>query len=176
MQLVRSLLTFRLYFLYFFVGPSTLDIISAPVSKRPDSSAATSQTAQSKPSYSEQLTGVTEFADYGPVLNSSGKPVSLTESETEYVVTCVKHLFKEHVVFQVSLVCLRQCITNVYSSTYQILSLIRSLNKFLSLCSLSAKRLVLRKTLLSQFQNLRLLTRLEYSMLLILVIIPRNIL
>lgn len=41
-----------------------------------------------------------EFANYGPVLSSSTKPVQLTESETEYQVSCVKHIFKEHVVFQ----------------------------------------------------------------------------
>lgn len=41
-----------------------------------------------------------ELAGYGPVLGSSVKPVQLTESETEYVVSCVKHMFKEHVVFQ----------------------------------------------------------------------------
>ena len=34
------------------------------------------------------------------MLKSSGKPIELTESETEYVVTAVKHIFKEHVVFQ----------------------------------------------------------------------------
>jgi coatomer protein complex subunit gamma len=34
-------------------------------------------------------------------MNSSAKPLALTETETEYVVTCVKHIFKEHVVFQV---------------------------------------------------------------------------
>lgn len=35
------------------------------------------------------------------MLNSSSSPTQLTESETEYQVTCVKHIFKEHVVFQV---------------------------------------------------------------------------
>jgi hypothetical protein len=34
------------------------------------------------------------------VLNSSAKPAQLTESETEYQVSCVKHIFAEHVVFQ----------------------------------------------------------------------------
>ena len=36
------------------------------------------------------------------MLNSSATPAQLTESETEYQVTCIKHIFKEHVVFQVS--------------------------------------------------------------------------
>ena len=34
------------------------------------------------------------------MLKSSGKPVELTESETEYVVTVVKHVFEAHIVFQ----------------------------------------------------------------------------
>lgn len=57
--------------------------------------------AETQSAYAQQLAAVPDFADYGPVLNSSNKPAPLTESETEYVVTCVKHLFKEHVVFQV---------------------------------------------------------------------------
>jgi len=48
-----------------------------------------------------QLADVPELADYGPVFNSTSKPVQLTETETEYQVTCVKHIFREHVVFQV---------------------------------------------------------------------------
>jgi len=42
---------------------------------------------------------VPELASYGAILNSS-KPVQLTENETEYQVSCVKHVFREHVVFQ----------------------------------------------------------------------------
>lgn len=38
--------------------------------------------------------------------NSSTTPAQLTESETEYQVTCVKHIFTEHVVFQVTDACL----------------------------------------------------------------------
>lgn len=49
--------------------------------------------------YAQQLQAIPEFAAYGGVLKSS--PVTeLTESETEYVVSAVKHLFKEHVVLQ----------------------------------------------------------------------------
>lgn len=53
--------------------------------------------------YSQQLAEVPELASYGPVLKSSLKPIELTERETEYVVTAVKHIFKEHIVFQASL-------------------------------------------------------------------------
>lgn len=49
--------------------------------------------------YAQQLAAVPEFADYGAVLKSS-PTIELTESETEYVVSAVKHLFKEHVVLQ----------------------------------------------------------------------------
>ena len=52
--------------------------------------------------YSKQLSAVPDFSTYGEVLRSSSKPIELTESETEYVITAVKHIYKEHVVFQVS--------------------------------------------------------------------------
>lgn len=65
-------------------------------SSRPSPSAGESQS-----SYAKQLSEVPELAEYGPVLKSSSKPVELTESETEYVVACVKHVFTEHIVFQV---------------------------------------------------------------------------
>ena len=57
--------------------------------------------AETQSNYAQQLADVPEFANYGPVLNSSIKPAPLTESETEYQVSVVKHIFKEHVVFQV---------------------------------------------------------------------------
>ncbi|KIM27460.1 hypothetical protein M408DRAFT_71118 [Serendipita vermifera MAFF 305830] len=85
--------------------PTTLDTIQASVASKakanvsapakPELSAHEKQSA-----YSSQLSAVPEFAAYGEVLNSSANPIPLTESETEYVVTCVKHIFKEHIVFQ----------------------------------------------------------------------------
>lgn len=51
--------------------------------------------------YSQQLAEIDEFKGYGAVLKSSKKAIELTERETEYVVTAVKHIFKEHIVFQV---------------------------------------------------------------------------
>lgn len=59
--------------------------------------------AEAQSNYATQLAAIPEFAAYGPVLKSSSKPVPLTEHETEYVVSVVKHIFGEHVVFQVSL-------------------------------------------------------------------------
>ncbi|KAG0365722.1 coatomer subunit gamma [Gamsiella multidivaricata] len=50
--------------------------------------------------YSQKLAEIPEFASFGPLFKSTAKPVELTESETEYVVTCVKHVFAHHVVFQ----------------------------------------------------------------------------
>jgi len=67
-------------------------------SARGASDAAASATAAAQ-KYAEQLQAIPEIAAFGGVLRSS-PVVELTESETEYVVTAVKHLFKEHVVLQ----------------------------------------------------------------------------
>ncbi|KAL1924334.1 uncharacterized protein VTP21DRAFT_7369 [Calcarisporiella thermophila] len=50
--------------------------------------------------YVAQLEKIPEFEEYGPLFKSSSKPIELTEKETEYVVTCIKHCFHEHIVFQ----------------------------------------------------------------------------
>ncbi len=61
---------------------------------------ATASSAVSETSAAaEALYKVPQFAKLGPLFRSS-KSVRLTESESEYVVTCVKHIFSEHVVFQ----------------------------------------------------------------------------
>lgn len=57
--------------------------------------------SEQQSAYKDQLAAVPDFADYGPVLGSSKQPAQLTESETEYVVSCVKHIYREHIVFQV---------------------------------------------------------------------------
>lgn len=49
--------------------------------------------------YTQIFSRIPELAAYGPVLKSS-QVVELTESETEYVVSAVKHIFKEHIVLQ----------------------------------------------------------------------------
>lgn len=49
----------------------------------------------------EQLAAIPEFVTLGPLFKSS-EPVQLTEAETEYFVRCVKHVFTNHIVFQVS--------------------------------------------------------------------------
>mmetsp|Transcript_8511 Transcript_8511/g.18531 ORF Transcript_8511/g.18531 Transcript_8511/m.18531 type:complete len:627 (-) Transcript_8511:54-1934(-) len=49
--------------------------------------------------YEEMLNGVPELADCGKLFKSSA-PVQLTESESEFLVTCVKHVFPNHIVLQ----------------------------------------------------------------------------
>lgn len=80
--------------------PSTLDTIGAPVAKNLSPSPQPPTAEETHSIYLQQLADVPELSSYGPVLNSSAKPVQLTESETEYQVSCVKHIFKEHIVFQ----------------------------------------------------------------------------
>ncbi|XP_003384949.1 PREDICTED: coatomer subunit gamma-2-like [Amphimedon queenslandica] len=48
----------------------------------------------------EQLSAIPQFSKLGPLFKSSDSPVELTESETEYVVRCVKHTYLNHLVFQ----------------------------------------------------------------------------
>lgn len=61
-----------------------------------DGAAASIEQAQK---YATQLSSIPELQGYGTVLKSSAV-VDLTESETEYVVSVVKHIFKDHVVLQ----------------------------------------------------------------------------
>ena len=58
-------------------------------------------TATRQDVFAEQLSKIPEFQQLGPLFKSS-QPVELTESETEYVVQCIKHVFARHVVLQVS--------------------------------------------------------------------------
>jgi coatomer protein complex subunit gamma len=60
---------------------------------------AEAATASETQKYAEQLMQHPDLKEYGTLLKSSG-PVELSESETEYVVTAVKHIFKEHIVVQ----------------------------------------------------------------------------
>lgn len=58
---------------------------------------ASASAAQQK--YALQFLQIPEMKSYGPLLKSS-LVVELTESETEYVVSVIKHVFKEHIVLQ----------------------------------------------------------------------------
>ena len=56
-------------------------------------------TATRQDVYIEKLGAIPQFAAFGPLFKSSA-PVDLTESETEYVVRCIKHTYAEHMVLQ----------------------------------------------------------------------------
>lgn len=53
--------------------------------------------------YAKTFASVPSLSKLGPIFKSS-IPVELTESETEYVVSCIKHILQNHVVFQVSFI------------------------------------------------------------------------
>lgn len=76
-------------------GPSPS---SAPGIASISDHATTSAAAQTQ-KYAVQLASVPELKPYGPLVKSS-KEIELTESEQEYVVTVVKHIFKDHLVLQ----------------------------------------------------------------------------
>lgn len=75
-------------------APST-----GPTKPKANGLAETPSAAAAAQKYSQIFSRIPELAAYGPVLKSS-PVVELTESETEYVVSAVKHIFKEHVVIQ----------------------------------------------------------------------------
>jgi coatomer subunit gamma len=68
----------------------------APPATGAEAVASASAAAQK---YQQQLMRIPEMQSYGSLLKSS-PVVELTESETEYVVSVIKHIFKEHVVLQ----------------------------------------------------------------------------
>ena len=82
--------------------------MAAPVLKAPTAAAggagsrgaATATGGDAQAGYAAAMERIPQLAVLGNLFKSS-KPVELTESETEYVVTCVKHVFPEHLVFQV---------------------------------------------------------------------------
>lgn len=49
--------------------------------------------------YAAAIAAIPDFQSYGPLLKSS-ESIALTESEMEYVVTAVKHVFRQHIVVQ----------------------------------------------------------------------------
>jgi coatomer protein complex subunit gamma len=80
---------------------STPTIKAPSAAKAPAKSGAEAAAASNAASqkYVSELQKIPELASYGGVLKSSSV-VELTESETEYVVTAVKHIFKDHIVLQ----------------------------------------------------------------------------
>ena len=101
-QCCKSLNSISSFFTLSSSGPTALETIDASTMPKASTSAAPPPptAAETQSTYASQLADVPEFGSYGAVLSSSSKLVPLTESETEYFVTCVKHIFKEHIVFQ----------------------------------------------------------------------------
>lgn len=60
---------------------------------------AAAQAAAAAQKHNQSLIQIPELKSHGPLLSSS-PVIELTESETEYVVTVIKHIFKENVVLQ----------------------------------------------------------------------------
>jgi coatomer protein complex subunit gamma len=65
----------------------------------PSGAEATASASAAAQKYQQELLKIPEMNTYGSLLKSS-PVVELTESETEYVVSVVKHVFKEHIVLQ----------------------------------------------------------------------------
>ena len=78
----------------------TLKAPKAGPTKTPASGAeaAASASAQAQ-RYAQELMQIPEMKEFGSVVKSS-PVVELTEAETEYVVSVVKHIFNEHIVLQ----------------------------------------------------------------------------
>ena len=72
---------------------------AGPSKSAPSGAEALASATATAQKYAQQLMQIPEMSVYGSLLKSS-PPVELTESETEYVVSVIKHIFKEHVVLQ----------------------------------------------------------------------------
>jgi coatomer subunit gamma len=81
------------------VATPTLKAPSAGPKTSAKAADTASTTAAATQKYAQELQKIPELAAYGGVLKSS-PVIELTESETEYVVKAIKHVFKEHVVLQ----------------------------------------------------------------------------
>jgi coatomer protein complex subunit gamma len=72
---------------------------TGPTKAAPTGAEAVASASAAAQKYQQELLKIPEMKPYGSVLKSS-PVVELTESETEYVVRVVKHIFKEHIVLQ----------------------------------------------------------------------------
>ncbi|KAJ2861984.1 coatomer subunit gamma [Coemansia aciculifera] len=80
---------------------SALSSSAAAKDDVPQSADARADGADRLVQYAKQLAAIPALAAFGEQpLVSSQRAVELTESETEYVVRCVKHVYERHVVFQ----------------------------------------------------------------------------
>jgi coatomer protein complex subunit gamma len=72
---------------------------AGPTKAAPTGAEALASASAVAQKYQQELLKIPEMKEYGSILKSSAV-VELTESETEYVVSVVKHIFKEHIVLQ----------------------------------------------------------------------------
>ena len=72
---------------------------AGPTKAVPSGAEAIAQASATAQKYAQELLQIPEMKSYGSLLKSSSV-VELTESETEYVVSVIKHIFKEHIVLQ----------------------------------------------------------------------------
>jgi coatomer protein complex subunit gamma len=79
--------------------PSTKPPKTGPTKAAATGAEAAASASATVQKYAQELMQIPEMKEFGGVLKSS-PIVELTETETEYMVTVVKHIFKEHVVFQ----------------------------------------------------------------------------
>lgn len=70
-----------------------------PTKTAPTGAEAAASASAAAQKYAEELMQIPEMKEFGAVLKSS-PAVELTEAETEYVVSVIKHIFKEHIVLQ----------------------------------------------------------------------------
>jgi coatomer protein complex subunit gamma len=75
--------------------------IIAPLLGSPQKASKKEKALESITTYQEQLSTIPRVETFGTLFKST-QPKPLTESETEYIVEYIKHVFSEHVVFQVS--------------------------------------------------------------------------
>ncbi|KAJ1557164.1 coatomer subunit gamma, partial [Nowakowskiella sp. JEL0078] len=73
--------------------------ITSPSTQASIAAVAKAAAADPQTHYARQMEKIPQLTVLGQLFKSS-KITELTESETEYVVTCVKHLFPQHLVFQ----------------------------------------------------------------------------
>ncbi|KAI1322641.1 adaptin N terminal region-domain-containing protein [Xylariaceae sp. FL0255] len=79
--------------------PSLKPPKTGPAKLAPTGAEAQASAAAAAHKYAQELMAIPYLKEFGGLLKSS-PVIELTEAETEYVVTVVKHIFKEHVVLQ----------------------------------------------------------------------------
>ncbi|KAK8040436.1 coatomer subunit gamma-2 [Apiospora marii] len=79
--------------------PSLKPPKTGPSKAAPSGAEAQASAVAAAQKYAQELMAIPEMKEFGSVLKSS-PVVELTEAETEYVVSVVKHIFKEHIVLQ----------------------------------------------------------------------------